>query len=48
MLKSFFIILVRPYQGFSNVVWPPKLIQDRKLIEGVKKKKKDKKKKATN
>jgi hypothetical protein len=34
-LKMLFTALVRPHLEFSNVAWSPRLIKDRKLIEGV-------------
>ena len=34
-MKRLFTALVRPHLEFSNVAWAPRLIKDRKFIEGV-------------
>ena len=37
MSKNLFIALVRLHLEFGNIVWSPKLITNRKLVEGVQK-----------
>ena len=34
-MKRLFVALVRPHLEFSNVAWSPRLIKDKKLLEGV-------------
>ena len=34
-MQRLFTALVRPHVEFSNIAWAPRLIKDRKLIEGV-------------
>ena len=34
-LKHLFVALIRPHLEYCNVAWSPRLIKDRKLIEGV-------------
>ena len=37
ILKNLFITLAKPHQDFGHIVWFPRFIKIRKLIEGVQK-----------